>query len=127
MKLKDFNMPHADVAWCPGCGNFSILRSLKKALADLEIPPENLVFVSGIGQAGKLPHYIRGNVFNGLHGRSLSPATGIKAVNPELTVIDISGDGCMYGEGGISRSASAFLRLRNIEKLPHPGHHATSA
>ena len=57
MKPKDFNMPHAD-GMVSGCGNFSILRSLKKALADLEIPPENLVFVSGIGQAGKLPHYI---------------------------------------------------------------------
>jgi 2-oxoglutarate ferredoxin oxidoreductase subunit beta len=118
MKLKDFNMPHADVAWCPGCGNFSILRSLKKALADLEIPPENLVFVSGIGQAGKLPHYIRGNVFNGLHGRSLSPATGIKAVNPELTVIDISGDGCMYGEGG-NHFMHTIRRNPDITNLVH--------
>nr|WP_279383460.1 thiamine pyrophosphate-dependent enzyme [Methanobacterium formicicum] len=99
MKPRDFDLPDADVAWCPGCGNLSILRSLKATLAELEIQPENLVFVSGIGQAGKLPHYIKGNVFNGLHGRSLSPATAIKAANPDLTVIDVSGDGCMYGEG----------------------------
>lgn len=100
MDPKVFDMNDADVAWCPGCGNFSILQTLKNTLAELEIHPEELVLVSGIGQAGKLPHYIKCNVFNGLHGRSLPPATGIKAVNPELTVIDVSGDGCMYGEGG---------------------------
>lgn len=59
MKPRDFDMPDADVAWCPGCGNLAILRSLKTALAELEILPQDLVFVSGIGQAGKLPHYIR--------------------------------------------------------------------
>ncbi len=100
MDAKDFNMDDADVAWCPGCGDFFILQTLKETLAELEIKPENLVLVSGIGQAGKLPHYIKCNVFNSLHGRSLPPAVAIKAVNPELTVIDISGDGCMYGEGG---------------------------
>ncbi len=100
MDAKDFNMDDADVAWCPGCGDFFILQTLKEALAELEIKPENLVMVSGIGQAGKLPHYLKCNLFNSLHGRSLSPAVAIKAVNPELTVIDVSGDGCMYGEGG---------------------------
>ena len=100
MDAKDFNMDDADVAWCPGCGDFFILETLKETLAELEIKPENLVLVSGIGQAGKLPHYIKCNVFNSLHGRSLPPAVAIKAVNPELTVIDVSGDGCMYGEGG---------------------------
>ncbi|BDZ70358.1 thiamine pyrophosphate-dependent enzyme [Methanobacterium petrolearium] len=114
MKPRDFDMPEVDVAWCPGCGNLSILRSLKTALAELEIPPKDLVFVSGIGQAGKLPHYIKGNVFNGLHGRSLSPATGIKAVNPELTVIDVSGDGCMYGEG----ATTSFTPSDVIRTLP---------
>lgn len=100
MEIKDYDMPDADVAWCPGCGNFSILQTLKETLAELEIEPEKLVMVSGIGQAGKLPHYIKCNLFNGLHGRSLPAAVAIKAVNPALTVIDVSGDGCMYGEGG---------------------------
>jgi 2-oxoglutarate ferredoxin oxidoreductase subunit beta len=100
MKPELYDQPDADVAWCPGCGNFGILRALKLALSDLEIEPEKLVLVSGIGQAGKLPHYLKSNVFNGLHGRSLSPATGIRASNPGLTVVDVSGDGCMYGEGG---------------------------
>ncbi|MBE2900783.1 2-oxoacid ferredoxin oxidoreductase [Methanothermobacter thermautotrophicus] len=99
MRPEDYDM-ETDIAWCPGCGNFSILRALKMALAELEIPPERLVLVSGIGQAGKLPQYMRCNHFNGLHGRSLPAAVAIKAVNPELTVIDVSGDGCMYGEGG---------------------------
>ncbi|MFH0977375.1 MAG: thiamine pyrophosphate-dependent enzyme [Spirochaetota bacterium] len=89
-----------DIAWCPGCGNFSILKALKLAITELNIPQDRLVLVSGIGQAAKTPQYIRANFFNGLHGRSLPAATGIKAANPELTVIAISGDGCTYGEGG---------------------------
>src|SRR5512136_2083674 len=100
MDPKTYDVEGADVAWCPGCGDFLILKSLKETLADLDISPENLVLISGIGQAGKLPHYLKSNVFNGLHGRSLPAAVAIKAVNPELTVVDVSGDGCMYGEGG---------------------------
>ncbi len=95
-----FDMPGLDIAWCPGCGNFAILKALTQALAELEIPQERLVMVSGIGQAAKAPHYFRTNLFNGLHGRALPPATAIKAVNPRLTVIVESGDGDMYGEGG---------------------------
>ncbi len=95
-----FDVEGADIAWCPGCGNFSILKTLKETLAELEISPEELIMVSGIGQAGKLPHYLKSNVFNGLHGRSLPASTAIKSVNPELLVINVSGDGCTYGEGG---------------------------
>lgn len=95
-----FDIDNIDIAWCPGCGNYAILKTLKQALAELQVAPENLVLVSGIGQAAKAPHYFRTNVFNGLHGRALSPATAIKAANPTLTVIAESGDGDMYGEGG---------------------------
>ena len=95
----DFEKP-VDMAWCPGCGNFSIIRIVKDALAGLSIPQERLVMVSGIGQAAKTPQYIKTNFFNGLHGRSLPAATAIKASNPNLTVICESGDGCTYGEGG---------------------------
>ena len=87
MKADIFDMGPIDIAWCPGCGNFAILKALKAALAELEITPHNLVMVSGIGQAAKIPHYLKANVFNGLHGRALPPATAIKAVNPDLTVI----------------------------------------
>jgi 2-oxoglutarate ferredoxin oxidoreductase subunit beta len=87
------------IAWCPGCGNFAILQALRKALVELEIEPHQVLFVSGIGQAPKLPHYARGNVFNGLHGRTLPTATGAKITNNELIVIGIDGDGGAYGEG----------------------------
>jgi 2-oxoglutarate ferredoxin oxidoreductase subunit beta len=93
-------MGDIDMAWCPGCGNFPILKILKQVLAELEIEPTKLVVVSGIGQAAKIPHYFNNNCFNGLHGRALPPATAIKAVNPHLTVVAESGDGDMYGEGG---------------------------
>jgi len=100
MDAKIFDMGDIDIAWCPGCGNYAILKTLKQSLAELQIEPKNLVVVSGIGQAAKAPHYFKCNVFNGLHGRALPPATAIKAANPTLTVIAESGDGDMYGEGG---------------------------
>jgi 2-oxoglutarate ferredoxin oxidoreductase subunit beta len=95
-----FEMGDIDIAWCPGCGDYGILKVVKKALAELDIGPETLVVVSGIGQAAKIPHYFKTNFFNGLHGRALPPAVAIKASNPSLTVIAESGDGDMYGEGG---------------------------
>jgi 2-oxoglutarate ferredoxin oxidoreductase subunit beta len=100
MDTNVFDMGAIDIAWCPGCGDYGILNILKRTLAELNIAPENLVMVSGIGQAAKIPHYFRTHFFNGLHGRALSPATGIKAANPSMTVIAESGDGDMYGEGG---------------------------
>lgn len=100
MKIQVYDRPGIDIAWCPGCGNFAILKILKQALAELAIPPQNLVIASGIGQAAKTPHYLQTHIFNGLHGRALPAATAIKAANPQLTVIAQGGDGDMYGEGG---------------------------
>ena len=100
MDTNVFDMGQIDITWCPGCGDYGILNVLKKALAELDIAPEKLVMVSGIGQAAKIPHYLKTNFFNGLHGRALPPATAIKAANPSMTVIAESGDGDMYGEGG---------------------------
>jgi 2-oxoglutarate ferredoxin oxidoreductase subunit beta len=101
MMSSDFDVSeNIDIAWCPGCGNFSILSVLKKVLTELSIDAHDLVVVSGIGQAAKIPQYFKTHYFNGLHGRALPPATAIKAVNPKLTVIAESGDGDMYGEGG---------------------------
>lgn len=96
----NFETGKIDIAWCPGCGNYGILKVLKQTLTEMQIRPQDLVLVSGIGQAAKTPHYIKSNFFNGLHGRALPPATIIKAVNPGLKVIITSGDGDMYGEGG---------------------------
>ena len=89
-----------DIAWCPGCGNFAIRDALEKALQEIPIPIKNIVLTSGIGQAAKMPHYLEVNYFNGLHGRALPLAVGIKLARPDLTVIAYSGDGCNYGEGG---------------------------
>jgi 2-oxoglutarate ferredoxin oxidoreductase subunit beta len=116
MNNWSYDMQNLDVAWCPGCGDFSILKILKEALAELEINPKELVICSGIGQAAKTPHYLKCNVYNGLHGRALPPATAIKAVNPQLTVIAISGDGDMYGEGG-NHLISTMRRNPNITNI----------
>ena len=105
-------------AWCPGCGNFGILSALKKALVELNLDPHNVLLVSGIGQAGKLPHYTKGNVFNSLHGRPVPPAIGAKLANKELTVIAISGDGDGYGEGG-NHFVHAARRNHDITYLVH--------
>ncbi|RME66508.1 MAG: 2-oxoacid:ferredoxin oxidoreductase subunit beta, partial [Nitrospirae bacterium] len=105
-------------AWCPGCGNFSILETLKDALLELEIPPYRVTMVSGIGQAGKLPHYLKCNTFNGLHGRTLPVATGIRLVNPEMLVIAVAGDGDCYGEGG-NHLIHAIRRNINVKLFVH--------
>ncbi|MDI3482249.1 MAG: 2-oxoglutarate/2-oxoacid ferredoxin oxidoreductase subunit beta [Candidatus Methanomethylophilaceae archaeon] len=114
---KDYEMPHAK-AWCPGCGNFGLFRSLREALAELEIPPQHLVMVSGIGQAAKLPQYTHAHMFNTLHGRALPAAMAIKAVNPEMTVIVNSGDGCIYGEGG-NHFLAQIQRNSDIVNIVH--------
>lgn len=118
MDAEMFDMGDIDIAWCPGCGNFSILDILKETLSELKIRPENLVLVSGIGQAAKIPHYLKANVFNGLHGRSLPAATAIKFANPSLVVIAESGDGCMYGEGG-NHFIHAIRRNPDITIIVH--------
>lgn len=87
-------------AWCPGCGNYGILDTLKEVISEENYNMHNFVLVSGIGQAAKLPHYINANTFNGLHGRALPVATGIKLSNHNLNVVVTSGEGDMYGEGG---------------------------
>lgn len=117
LDLKLYNTKD-DNAWCPGCGNFAILDSIKRAAAELEIAPENLMVVSGIGQAAKTPHYIRANGFNGLHGRALPPAQGIKMVNKNLKVIITSGDGDAYGEGG-NHFIHTIRRNMDITQIVH--------
>ncbi|MDP6685986.1 MAG: 2-oxoacid:ferredoxin oxidoreductase subunit beta [Candidatus Omnitrophota bacterium] len=99
MDIKKFQS-NDEISWCPGCGNFGILTAVKKALANLNKEPNEVLLVSGIGQAAKTPHYIRCNCFNGLHGRAIPVATASKIVNPKLTVLVTTGDGDSYGEGG---------------------------
>lgn len=99
MDIKDLKS-NDEIAWCPGCGDFGILNALKKSLVALNRPLNEILLVSGIGQAAKLPHYLRCNCFNGLHGRPLPVAFAAKAANSKLTVIVTTGDGDCYGEGG---------------------------
>jgi 2-oxoglutarate ferredoxin oxidoreductase subunit beta len=105
-------------AWCPGCGNFNILSAFKQAMVELELEPHQFAMVSGIGQASKLPHYTMGNTFNGLHGRALPVATGIRLVNHSLPVIAIAGDGDCYGEGG-NHFLHAARRNINVTLFVH--------
>ncbi len=86
--------------WCPGCGNFGILRAMKAALAALDLPPDQVLIISGIGQASKTPHFLKCNAFHSLHGRALPLATGAKIANHDLEILLNMGDGDCYGEGG---------------------------
>jgi 2-oxoglutarate ferredoxin oxidoreductase subunit beta len=105
-------------AWCPGCGNFGILSAVKNALVELGLEPHQVLMVSGIGQSGKLPHYMKCNTFNSLHGRPVPPAVAAKIANPKLTVIAVSGDGDAYGEGG-NHFIHAMRRNHDITYLVH--------
>jgi 2-oxoglutarate/2-oxoacid ferredoxin oxidoreductase subunit beta len=105
-------------AWCPGCGNFAILNIIKRALVDLDLEPHEFTIVSGIGQAAKLPHYMQCNTFNGLHGRTLPVATGVRLANSRMTVIAVAGDGDCYGEGG-NHLLHAIRRNMNIKLFVH--------
>lgn len=107
-----------DNAWCPGCGNFSILQHLKEALEEMGLDPLMSVVVSGIGQAAKTPQYMHVHMFNGLHGRALPVAQGVKISNPSLTVIAEGGDGDMYGEGG-NHFMAAIRRNADIINIVH--------
>jgi len=132
------NVPHVEKAdttpaWCPGCGNYPILSCLNAAIAQAGLDRRKVVLVSGIGQAAKLPHYVEdptrdtsrlgtpaggANVFNGLHGRALPAATGIKLANHKLEVIVTSGDGDMYGEGG-NHLLHAIRRNISVKAFVH--------
>lgn len=107
-----------ETAWCPGCGNHAILKAVKQAFAGMGLAPHEVLLVSGIGQAAKLPQYLRCNMFNGLHGRALPAATGARLANPGLKVFAVSGDGCTYGEGG-NHFLAALRRNPDITLLAH--------
>jgi 2-oxoglutarate ferredoxin oxidoreductase subunit beta len=115
--INDYR-PAMAIQWCPGCGNFGILTAMRRALVALELEPHQVLMVSGIGQAGKFPHYLHCHVFNELHGRPIPAAIAAKIANHELTVIVVSGDGDGYGEGG-NHFISAMTRNINVTYLVH--------
>ncbi len=85
--------------WCPGCGDFGVLASLYRAMADLDLDPAQTVVVSGIGCSSRLPHFVSTYGIHTLHGRPLPVAMGVKLANPELTVIAVGGDGDGFAIG----------------------------
>lgn len=95
--LRSNFMPHI---WCPGCGHGIIMHSILRALADLQVPKEKIVISSGIGCSSRLPGYVDACTLHTAHGRSLAFATGVKLANPELTVVDVMGDGDCTAIGG---------------------------
>ncbi|MDJ0948023.1 MAG: 2-oxoacid:ferredoxin oxidoreductase subunit beta [Alphaproteobacteria bacterium] len=98
-KPKDFASDQ-EVRWCPGCGDYAIIKAVQRTLADLEVDPANTVFVSGIGCAARFPYYMETYGFHTIHGRAPAFATGIKLANPELDVWIVSGDGDALSIGG---------------------------
>jgi 2-oxoglutarate ferredoxin oxidoreductase subunit beta len=89
-----------DVRWCPGCGDYAILAQMKKVLSNLGIPPEKLVFISGIGCSSRFPYYLNTYGMHSIHGRAPAVATGLKATRPDLSVWVITGDGDGLSIGG---------------------------
>ena len=99
LKPSDFASDQ-EVRWCPGCGDYAILKAVQKCLAELNADKAKTVFVSGIGCASRLPYYMSTYGFHTIHGRAPAFATGIKITNPELDVWIITGDGDALSIGG---------------------------
>ena len=99
LKAQDFKSDYKPV-WCPGCGDYSVLSSITKAFAALELRPEAVAVVSGIGCSSRIPAYTSCYGFHGVHGRALAAGTGLKLARPELTVLVAGGDGDGYSIGG---------------------------
>jgi 2-oxoglutarate/2-oxoacid ferredoxin oxidoreductase subunit beta len=99
MTPKDYATDQ-EVRWCPGCGDYAILRAMQKVLADLQARKENTVFVSGIGCSSRFPYYMETYGFHTIHGRAPALATGVKLANPELDVWLVTGDGDGLSIGG---------------------------
>lgn len=98
-KREDFSNS-SEVRWCPGCGDYAILMALQKILPELGLAPEQHVFVSGIGCAGRLPYYMNTYGFHTIHGRATAVATGLKSMRDDLCVWVITGDGDALSIGG---------------------------
>ena len=111
LKPKDFATDQ-EVRWCPGCGDYAILKGVQAALAQMGARPENTVFVSGIGCSSRFPYYMETYGFHTIHGRAPAIATGVKLANPELDVWVITGDG-----DGLSIGGNHLLHIlrRNVD------------
>ena len=117
---KDFSTDQ-EVRWCPGCGDYAILKAMQRTLADIGATRENTVFVSGIGCAARFPYYMATYGFHTIHGRAPAVGTGIKLANPDLDVWVITGDGDALSIGGnhllhvLRRNVNVQILLFNNE------------
>jgi 2-oxoglutarate/2-oxoacid ferredoxin oxidoreductase subunit beta len=120
LKLADIQTKEMPT-WCPGCGDFNILYTLKNVLVELNMEPENTLIVTGIGCGSKSNHFIKTYGFEGLHGRALPVATGAKIANKDLNFIVVAGDGDTYGIGlnhfihSMRRNLNITLIVQNNE------------
>lgn len=96
---KDFASDQ-DVRWCPGCGDYSILKQVQAIMPDIGVARENIVFISGIGCSSRFPYYMETFGLHGIHGRAATISSGLKAVRPELSVWMVTGDGDCLSIGG---------------------------
>ncbi len=101
-----------EVRWCPGCGDYAILKAVQRTMPELGVRPENTVFVSGIGCSSRFPYYMETYGFHTIHGRAPAVATGVKLANPELDVWIITGDGDALSIGG---NHTMHLLRRNLD------------
>jgi len=120
LTAKDYKSDQ-EVRWCPGCGDHAVLSSVQRAMAELDIPKEKFVFISGIGCSSRFPYYMDTYGFHSIHGRAAAIASGVKTANPELSVWQITGDGDALAIGGnhfihvIRRNIDINLILFNNE------------
>lgn len=105
-----------EIRWCPGCGDYAIVKAVQRTLSELEADPKNTVFVSGIGCAARFPYYMETYGFHTIHGRAPAVATGVKLANPDLDVWVIGGDGDMLSIGG-NHTLHALRRNIDLQVL----------
>ncbi len=111
LTAKDFASDQ-EVRWCPGCGDYAILKGVQRTLADIGATPENTVFISGIGCASRFPYYMETYGFHTIHGRAPAIATGVKLANPDLDIWVVSGDGDALSIGG---NHTLHMLRRNVD------------
>jgi len=109
--LKDWETDQ-EVRWCPGCGDYAILKAVQRTLPQIGADPKNTVFVSGIGCSSRFPYYVESYGFHTIHGRAPAFATGIKLANPELDVWLVTGDGDGMSIGG---NHTMHILRRNLD------------
>jgi len=123
---KDFSSDQ-DVRWCPGCGDYSILKQVQSIMPEIGVEKEDIVFISGIGCSSRFPYYMNTYGMHSIHGRAPSIASGLKSANPDLSVWVITGDGDALSIGGnhlihmLRRNFDFNILLFNNEIWTHQG------